>query len=73
MESTGRVWGLRRVLAVFEEAPHGPGSRLCRTTHRLLSSSFLGFPYRILNRNHKKELLWSLWVVGVRSKLDSQL
>ena len=31
-------------------------------THRLLSSSFLGLPYRILNMNHKKELLRSLWV-----------
>ena len=27
------------------------------------SSSFLGLPYRILNTNPKKELLWSLWVV----------
>ena len=31
-------------------------------THRLLSSSFLGLPYRILNMNHKKEVLRSLWV-----------
>ena len=31
-------------------------------THRLLSSSFLGLPYGILNINHKKELLRSLWV-----------
>ena len=31
-------------------------------THRLLSSSFLGLPYRILNIHHKKELLRSLWV-----------
>ena len=31
-------------------------------THRLLSSSFLGLPYRILNMNHTKELLKSLWV-----------
>ena len=31
-------------------------------THRLLSSSFLGLPYRILNMNHKQELLRSLWV-----------
>ena len=23
---------------------------------------FLGLPYRILNMNPKKELLWSLWV-----------
>ena len=27
------------------------------STHRPLSSSSLGLPYRILNRNHKKELL----------------
>ena len=32
------------------------------STHRLHSSSFLGLPYRILNTNHKNELLWSLWV-----------
>ena len=25
--------------------------------------SFLGLPYRILNLKHKKELLWSLWVM----------
>ena len=31
-------------------------------THRPLSSSFLGLPYRVLNINHKKELLRSLWV-----------
>ena len=31
-------------------------------THRPLSSSFLGLPYRILNINHKKELLSCLWV-----------
>ena len=31
-------------------------------THRLLSSSFLGSPYRLLNINHKKELLRGLWV-----------
>ena len=31
-------------------------------THRPLSSSFLGLPYRILNINHKKELLRGLWV-----------
>ena len=34
-------------------------------THRLLSSSFLGLPYRIPNMNHKKELLGSLWVVAI--------
>ena len=31
--------------------------------HRPLSSSFLGFLYRILNINHKKELLRGLSVV----------
>ena len=30
--------------------------------YRLLSTSFLGLPYRILNMNHKKELRRSLWV-----------
>ena len=35
---------------------------MCYSTHRLHSSSFLGFPYRILNTSHKKELVWSLWV-----------
>ena len=33
-------------------------------THRPLSSSFLGSPYRILNINHKKELLRGLWGAG---------
>ena len=37
-------------------------SRVLKTTHRLQSSSFLGLPYGIRNINHKKELLWSLWV-----------
>ena len=31
-------------------------------THRPQSSSVLGSPYRILNMNPKKELLWGLWV-----------
>ena len=31
-------------------------------THRLHSSSFLGFVNRILYGNPQKELLWSLWV-----------
>ena len=29
---------------------------------RLHSTSFLGLPCRILNMNHERELLWSLWV-----------
>ena len=32
------------------------------TTHRPLSSSSLGLPYRILYINPKKELLRGLWV-----------
>ena len=34
------------------------------STHRPLSSSVLGLPYRILNINHKKELLRGLWVTS---------
>ena len=33
------------------------------STQRPQSSSFLGLPYRILNMNPQKELLWGLWVV----------
>ena len=40
------------------------GLRLLRVTQRLLSSSFLGFHYGILNMNHKEELLRSLWVIA---------
>ena len=32
-------------------------------TLRLHSSSFLGFIFRILQGNPKKELLWTLWVI----------
>ena len=38
------------------------GHQSMASTHRPLSSSFLGVPYRILNTNHKKELLRGLWV-----------
>ena len=34
-------------------------------TRRLLSSSFLGLPYRILNINHKKGLLRTLGFGGL--------
>ena len=34
------------------------------TTHRPLSSSCLGLPCRVLNINHKKELLRGLWVLN---------
>ena len=40
------------------DSPRSSGLRA--NTHRLLSSSFLGLPYRILNINHKKELLRGL-------------
>ena len=36
-----------------------------RITHRPLSSSFLGLPYRILNISCKKELLRGLWLMGI--------
>ena len=41
-----------------------------RLPHRLLSSSFLGVPYRILNMNHKIELPRSLWVRASASKVQ---
>ena len=40
-----------------------------QVTHRPLSSSFLGLPYRILNLNHKKELLGAslyFWKPGLQ-------
>ena len=36
-------------------------------------SSFWGLPYRILNINHNKELLWSLWVSPSRASTDSRV
>ena len=36
--------------------------RVLVSTHRPLSSSFLGLPYRSLNMDHEKELLRGLWV-----------
>ena len=35
-------------------------------THRPLSRSFWGLPYRILNIDHKKELLRGLWVTQAK-------
>ena len=43
---------------------------LAVATHRLLSSSFLGLPYRILNMNNKKELLRSLSVLQHPDHMD---
>ena len=31
-------------------------------THGSIVVPFLGLPYRVLHMNHKKELLWNLWV-----------
>ena len=48
------------------------GKRFIGLTHRPLGSSFLGLPFRIVNINHKKELLRGLWVgqkLGVGSVL----
>ena len=55
-----------------------PGWRLvCEwksCTHRPLSSSLLGLPYRVLSMNHKKELLRGLWVISsVRPNLRAVL
>ena len=50
---------------IVEECPKRtalPYTLQQHATHRLLSSSFLGLPYRTLNINHKKELLRSLWI-----------
>ena len=43
------------------------GLGLSQSGSGLLSSSFLGLPSRILNINHKKELLRSLWVKWLRA------
>ena len=39
----------------------------CATTHRPLSSSFLGLPYGILSINPRKELLRGLWAESAES------
>ena len=53
--------GPNSIVVVYMD-PLGKGSRF---TQRLLSSSFLGLPYRLLNIYQKKELLRGLWV-GLR-------
>ena len=52
-----RVCGIemRKFMVVFS------GKGVQELTHRPQSSSFLGLPYRILNMNPQKELLWGLW------------
>ena len=52
----------RRVVCRHSSRPPLPAkSAFLLFTHRPLSSSFLGLPIRILNGNHKKELLRGLW------------
>ena len=41
----------------------GLTSQICNLLIRSIVVPFWGLPYRILNINHKKEPLWSLWVV----------
>ena len=48
---------------VFQKAIRHRKSRGLNT-HRPLSNPFLGLPYRILNINHKEELLRGLWIIG---------
>ena len=64
-----RFWQVACHLRPFRRFSPNPGlaARRCRaldnrSTYRPLSSSFSGLPYRILNINHKKELLRGLWV-----------
>ena len=58
-----RVWAQDSRIAVvgFAQGDKTAGSKE-PFTHRPHSSCFLGFPYRILNMNPKKELLWGPWV-----------
>ena len=60
--------------ALLKGSRHSPGqgcqedrqSLQEETIRRPLSSSFLGLPHRILNVNHKKELLRGLWVYSLK-------
>ena len=62
-DSRRNVWVFQRHLPrnrhPFATSSRKPGHK---STHRPLSSSFLGLPERVLNINHKKELLRGLWV-----------
>ena len=51
--------GLARFYGLLAQGPH---AQVTISTHRPLSSSFWGLPYRSLNISHKKELLRGLWV-----------
>ena len=67
--STTTLLGLFRV-AVAQDAPEKPILSGPIVTHRLLSSSFLGFPCRILNIiNHKQELLFLYGILYMNHEL----
>ena len=57
----------RTTYGLTPETPEPTLNQTKSPTHRLHSSSFLGFKFRILEGNPKKELLWSLWVNPTRS------
>ena len=65
-----RLHGRSTSAAIHAEAGQRANISPWPGTHRLLSSSFLGLPYRILNMNHKKELLRSLWVLEKNGKVS---
>ena len=54
--------GTSNTLKLENTAQPLPGDSALYSTHRPPSSSFFGLPYRILNINHKRELLRGLWV-----------
>ena len=63
--------GVQVQLSAAMEQQHSINTNVCQrhvtesVTHRLLSSSFLDLPCRILDMNQKQELLSSLWVWAV--------
>ena len=65
----GKFWGLRvRGLGFGVQALDlGFPVFFCLCLMCALSSSFLGLPYRILNMNHKTEILWGLRVLRFKS------
>ena len=62
MPSTRQVHDRGAKQRFVRSAVFGMSGLAGTSTHRPLSSCFLGLPYRILNINHKKELLRGLWV-----------
>ena len=56
------VCGYRLVAAFVPSSRLTSALWFVEASHRPLSSSLLGLPYRVLKMNHKKELLRGLWV-----------